>query len=226
MKTFCTVSANRPSSAPETTSPVPTWTSTVFVSNENEIWPVTKPKMSIVALPLARMTRRSYAIVCAWSAASVTTTASLNVPLSSTSIAFVQSSAVPSTPRAAEPRLTATESDDSVSVRPSMPRNEPPVRSAVSASQDRVSAVSAGFSVATSSVPPVTLKPMPPATPTKTFDTLSDTSVSVASWRSAWPSPVVSTSTCFVSNENPIVPVTKPNTSTVAVPLARSTPRV
>jgi hypothetical protein len=88
-----------------------------------------------------------------------------------------------------------------------------------------VSAASAGFSVATSSVPPVTLKPMPPGTPTKTLDTLSDRSVSVALWRSRLPSPLVSTSTCFVSNENPIVPVTKPNTSTVAVPLARRRPR-
>jgi len=103
---------------------------------------------------------------------------------------------------------------------PEIPLNEPPVRSAVSASQDRVSAVSAGLSVATSSVPPVTLKPTPPGTPTKTsFFTLSVSSVSVARVRSASPSPERSTSTVYVSTANPTVPLTNPKTSIVTSPL-------
>ena len=82
--------------------------------------------------------------------------------------------------------LIETPSETRSSVSPEIPLNEPPVRSAASASQDRVSAVSAGLSVATSSVPPVTLKPTPPGTPTKTsFFTLSVSSVSVAPVRSA-----------------------------------------
>ena len=117
--------------------------------------------------------------------------------------------------------MIATASETTFSVIPVMPVNEPPVRSALSASQERVSVVPAGFSVASSSEPPVTLNPMPFGTPTKTLWTVREISVSVAPVRSAVWSPVRSTSTVCVSNENPTVPVTKPKTSIVTEPLAR-----
>ncbi len=182
---------------------------TVDFVSEKSVVPETIPKRSTVA-PVPEIESDTFPpMSTGWSVppASVTTRPGNTVD---------QSSALSPTPAA---EFVSTVSVPTERVTPGMPVSEAPLRLPSIAVHVREPP---SVRYARTNEPPVTWKPMPPA-PTKTFDTVTASVVSVPLASVPFEPPRSTPVTVFVENAKPIVPETIPKRSTVAVPVTSKT---